>query len=214
MGAKDLYLLQIVQYSSSDEENQPSQWAFFVHYTDKSGNPTGEGELHGIEQTQKGPKYFERSSPFITTRFRGACTLGLFYKKNVYRVLEKLEEGKLSTRKPKKSSHPNSPAEFQPEFASLPRMWLEDRLEAMRKAGVVLLGPSLEVMMRKAYQGWITHAEEMNQRGRGIHMTAPTGTARAGGSREESLDLRWGDTGSGDLIKRYYCYPFVHYATS
>ena len=216
MGAKDLYLFQIVQYSSSDSEKKPSQWKFFVHYCDKAGNPTGDGETHGMEVTPNSPKYAQHRSQFITPRFRGACTLGLFYKKNLYRILEELEASKVGVvRKAssKRLAHSQTGAAIgaEAELASLPRVWVEDRLEALRRAGVVLLGPSLDEMMRRAYQSWVTHGEHMQQTG--LRTNTPAITS-LNGSQGEIIDLRWGGTGSADLIKRYYCYPYVHYASS
>lgn len=216
MGAKDLYLFQIVQYSSTDSERKPSQCKFFVHYCDKAGNPTGEGETHSFELTQNGPKYTQQRSQFVTPRFRGACTLGLVYKKTLYKILDELEASNLGVRKSSASKKlfanvgksGAAGVEATLELASLPRLWVADRLEALRRAGMVLLGPSLDEMMRKAYQSWIMHGEHMKQAG--LQTTSPAITTQTG----EIIDLRWGGTGSADLIKRYYCYPYVHYATS
>lgn len=210
MGAKDLYLLQIVQYSSDEHEKKPSHWAFFIHYPDKNGALTGEGEVHEIQMvTTQAPssnahdaktstttaaitttaihkthKYSQRYSKLFTRTFRGACTLGLFYKKNLYKIYEEFEGVKVRTT-------------IDPQLA--PRVWVEDCLEAMRKAGVVLLGPSFRDMVYQAYDRWRAHRDE----------------------KKRAAEKLWGDATKvveeldtpSNLVKRHYSFPYTHFAT-
>lgn len=179
MGAKDLYLLQIVQHSANESEKKPSQWAFFIHFADKAGQLTNEGEIHEIQVTRHGShNYVHRRATFLTPTFRGACTLGLFYKKNLYKIHEELEDGKLRVG-----------------MDSL--AWVEDRLEALRRAGVVLLGPSLQEMARKAYKSWKLYSEEKK--------------TDASLSQTREVDF---NTDTSDIVKKYYCYPYTHYGTA
>lgn len=175
MGAKDLYLLQIVQYSAKETEKKPAKWAFFIHYTDKAGNLTGQGEVHELQPSRQGNyKYTQRRALFITPTFRGASTLGLFYKKNLYKIYEELDAGRI-------------------RVGMDSMIWVEDRLEALRQRGVVLLGPSFQEMARKAYKSWKIHAEDLR-------------------ARADSQQPKLTDQEAGTIVKRYYCYPYHHYA--
>ena len=69
------------------------------------------------------------------------------------KLVDELEAGTVGIRKSKKSSRSGNPAEIGADLVYTPRMLVEDRLDELRKAGVVLLGPSLDDMMHKAYSG-------------------------------------------------------------
>jgi hypothetical protein len=227
MGAKDLYLLQVIQYSSSENEPNPSRWGFYIHYMDKSSNLTGDGEIHEVlpipqteteietetesssssisngtsNRTQNAAtsakawsnryRYVKRRSSFLTPTFRGACTLALFYKKNLYKVLEGLEYG---SNKLNKKGDPNW----------TPKHWAEERLAILRRDGVVLSitgsnSESISNMMRQAYKSWLAHCKEL-QEAREMEETA---------QKEEKAQLH-GDP--GQVVKSYYSYPFLLYA--
>ncbi|CCA71536.1 hypothetical protein PIIN_05472 [Serendipita indica DSM 11827] len=210
MGAKDLYLLQIVQYSANESEKKPSHWAYFIHFTDKTGNVTGDGELHELAfSPTKGYRYVQRRAKFLTQTFRGACTLGLFYKKNLYKILDELEAGKV----PSLSSATTTMGANPVADGRISQAWVEDRLEAMRRAGVVLLGPSFADLARRAYQNWRVHREERKVRlptshsSSGTPIPAPASTTTTTGA---SLSLVQED--AAEIVKRHYSYPFTQYA--
>lgn len=144
MGGKDLYLLQIIQYNLSTSGSEPDHWAFYIHFTDKSCKLTGEGEVHEIRRTTTSYRYLSRRAHFITPEFRGAATLGLVFKKNLYKIRMDLESGKIKTGDPLWTS----------------RQWCEDRLNVMRKSGNIILGPSLSDIAGRAYLGWLAHQAE------------------------------------------------------
>ncbi|KAG8828926.1 hypothetical protein FRB91_009629 [Serendipita sp. 411] len=204
MGAKDLYLLQIVQYSSDENEKKPSHWAFFIHYTDKAGNLTGEGELHEVVvSSPKGPRYLQRSSNFLTPTFRGACTLGLFYKKNLYKIVEELETGTAKLRA------------LNGDLKKIPQVWVENRLEAMRRAGVVVLGPSFPEMVRTAYQSWRVHRDERKNRSTITTTTTEISSSMEYPGKNEHAGIVVNlPESAAEVIKRHYSYPFTLYAAS
>ena len=192
MGQKDLYLLQIIQYSANESEKKPCHWAFFLHTTDITGNVTGQGELHELAfHPTKGYRHVQRRANFLSQTFRGACTLGLFYKKNLYKILDELEAGKAP-------SAPTVGASVAD--GRVAQAWVEDRLEAMRRAGVVLLGPSFADLARRSYHNWRVHRDERKLRLSSLDPNAVPIT---------SLPL---DEHAADLVKRHYSYPFTQYA--
>ncbi|KAG8808860.1 hypothetical protein FRC17_003741 [Serendipita sp. 399] len=200
MGAKDLYLLQIIQYSSDENEKKPSHWAFFIHYTDKAGNLKGEGEVHEVVASQTGPRYLQRFSKFLIPTFRGACTLGLFYKKNLYKILEELETGSSKLK-----------ALGNTDSKKIPQVWVEDRLEAMRRAGVVVQGPKFSDLARSAYQSWRVHRDERQQRQQSTLSSAPSSPS-IDHSRKPELSASANLESAAEVIKRHYSYPFTLYA--